>query len=88
MNHFNSLPFSAQSSDDQHYIEQEPHTISAYGVLPEYESKGVITRPPKARRSSNASTASTSSAKTYMIPWSIRVRQLFPHAKALHAISG
>ncbi|KAG7091194.1 hypothetical protein E1B28_010245 [Marasmius oreades] len=78
LTHLESLPFAVKSTDDHQYIEQESHTLSGYGVLQQSPKKTSITRPPKARRTS------TSSLTT---PWSIRVRQLLPDAKFLHAIS-
>ncbi|KAK1217233.1 hypothetical protein PQX77_020123 [Marasmius sp. AFHP31] len=89
--HLKSLPFSARASDDKHRIEQEPHTLSAYGLLQESGPKGPIKRPRKARRSSNASTTSTTSTAPakplYLVPWAVRVRELYPDNKYLHDLT-
>ncbi|KAJ8076670.1 hypothetical protein AAF712_000304 [Marasmius tenuissimus] len=89
--HVKSPPFSVRTSDDKHRIEQEPHTLSAYGLLHESGLKVPIKRPRKARRSSNASTTSTTSTAPakplYLVPWAVRVRQLYPDSKYLHDLT-
>ncbi|ESK97288.1 hypothetical protein Moror_17853 [Moniliophthora roreri MCA 2997] len=80
LDYFDSLPFSASGSDE-HPIEQESYTLSAFGVMtqddlyPRGSMRLVISRPPA------RATKFRRARVRQVIPFRIRLAGLFPETQ-------